>query len=40
MTVRTCPLTLIRPENRSVMPTYVIERDIPDARKLSPEETG
>jgi hypothetical protein len=44
MTVRACPLTLIRPEGRSAMPKYVIERDIPGAGNLIMEpfvrETG
>ena len=38
MTVRACPVTLIRPEGRRVMRKYVIERDIPGAGKLSAAE--
>src|SRR5215471_7505101 len=35
MTVRACPLTLVRSERRTFMPKYVIERDIPGAGQLS-----
>jgi hypothetical protein len=38
MTPSRCPLTVVQPERRRVMPKYVIERDIPGAGKLSPAE--
>src|SRR5262245_28692854 len=38
MHLRSCPLATVRPRERSAMPKYLIERDIPGAGKLSPAE--